>query len=192
MNTKNIVLGVLVAILLVGATLYFSKSSPPPVGSPNPTGQVHYSLESFLQGLLVGPRSQFYLSNTGALTTSATVTVGSSGTALNRLNTGTCYLAPYATTITASTSASVDCQATAGWSASGTSALTGVTSGDFVQVRLSTTTAKATVNGLYVIGASASTTAGHIELLVSNLTGTTFTWPLVGSATGTASYLVTN
>lgn len=115
-----------------------------------------------------------------------------SGTAVNGLNTGTCFLAPSATTIAATTTVSVDCQATAGFAAAGTSALTGVTSGDAVQFMLSTTTAGATgPGGLVATSASASTTAGYITVRILNLTGTTFTWPTIGSASGTAYYLVT-
>lgn len=101
-----------------------------------------------------------------------------------------CFLAPSAATIAATTTVSVDCQATAGWSAAGTSALGGVSSGDAIQFELSTTTAGASgPGGLVVTGASASTTAGYITVRLLNLTGTTFTWPTTGVASGTASYL---
>jgi len=128
----------------------------------------------------------------GAASLTSTLKVGSSGTNVSRLNHGTCYLRPYAATIAASSTAAVDCQATAGWDADGASALTGVTDGDFVQATLSTTTAGTTSNGVALTGASASTTQGYIVLHVSNLTGTTFTWPTSGAASGTASYLVTD
>src|SRR3990167_4610088 len=60
-----------------------------------------------------------------------TVQVGSSGTDITRINTGTCYIKAYATTIAASSTATVDCQATAavGSISGATSALTGVTMG---------------------------------------------------------------
>jgi hypothetical protein len=119
------------------------------------------------------------------------------GTAVNRLNIGTCYIAPYAATISASSTVSVDCQGTLAWNALGTSsatsALTGVSSGDAVQITLSTTTAGSTVAGLKLGGASASTTSGHIELRVTNLTGTTYTWSTTaGIASGTAYYISSN
>ncbi len=121
--------------------------------------------------------------------------VNSSSTRVGRVNTGTCYILAYAATIAASTTAKVDCQATAAIYNTNTSravALTGVTAGDFVQASLATSTAGTTSNGLVISGASASTTAGYIELYVTNFTGGTFTWPITGAATGTASYLVTH
>jgi len=122
----------------------------------------------------------------------STVKIGANGTSLNRIDAGTCYIAPYATTIAATTSAAVDCQGTAAWSASGTSALTGIVKGDFVQATLSTTTAGVTYGGIVITGASASTTPGHIQLIIENLTGTTYTWPTSLTATGTASYIASN
>lgn len=140
----------------------------------------------------------------GATSLTSTLTVGSSGTALNRVNTGICYLRPTASTIAASSTQLVDCQGTAavknpsGTAGSVASALPGVTLGDFVQVTLSTTTglggttAGSFIGGLSLLGASASTTAGYINLIIANLSGTIFTWPVAGAASGTASYLVTN
>ncbi len=118
------------------------------------------------------------------------------GTQFQRLNGGQCYIQPYATTIAATSTDRVDCQATAAVGgivpAAGVDvALTGVTFGDNVVANLSTTTTGSTVGGLVLEGVSASTTAGYIQLSVLNLTGTTFTWPTTGVATGTASYFVT-
>lgn len=115
------------------------------------------------------------------------------GTQFQRMNGGTCYFAPPASTITASTSISIDCQGTAMFSTTAQSALTGVTTNDNVILTLSTTTAGTSNNslGLVVEGASASSTAGYITVRLGNLTGTTFTWPTTGSASGTASYFVT-
>lgn len=127
-----------------------------------------------------------YLASTGSLT------VGSSGTAIARVNTGTCYIKAYATTIAATSSAEVDCQATAAVSASGIAPLTGITFGDAVSATLSTTTAGSVVGGLAITGVSASTTAGYISIRIVNLTGGTYTWPTTGSATGTATYIVTD
>lgn len=120
--------------------------------------------------------------------------IGNSGTAVANLNMGTCYIKPYATTITASSTAIVDCQGTAavGSITGVTSALTGVTLGDFVQIMLSTTTAGTSANQgeLIVAGASASTTAGYITLTLYNATGGTYTWGAnQTAASGTASYI---
>lgn len=179
--TKNIVIGVLVIItLLLGYQLIGSKV----VGLTS--GPQHMQAESFLQGLAAGVRDQFIITNTGG------VKVGTSGTTVTRINTGTCYIKAYATTIAATSTASVDCQATAAVSASGISALTGVTSGDVVSVNLATSTAGTTFGGLILAGASASTTDGYITLRLTNLTGTTYTWPVTGTASGTATYIVTD
>lgn len=112
------------------------------------------------------------------------------GTTFTRLNGGTCYIKAYATTIAASSTAQVDCQATAAVSANGIAALTGVTFGDSVIATLATSTAGTASNGLVITGASASSTAGYVTLYISNLTGTTFTWPVTGTATGTVHYFV--
>lgn len=109
---------------------------------------------------------------------------------ITQLSTGICYIDPYASTIAATSTVSVDCQGTLAADANGSSALSGIVNGDAVVATLSTTTAGSTVAGLRIIGASASTTAGHIELKIANQTGTTFTWPTtLGVASGTASYI---
>ena len=117
--------------------------------------------------------------------------MGSSGTNFDRINSGTCYIKAYAATIAATSSAFVDCQATAAVGASGISALTGVTYGDSVFVAFATSTGT-TLAGLVIQSASASGTPGYMQLNVSNLTGTTFTWPTTGTASGTASYIATD
>ncbi len=131
---------------------------------------------------------------TGAVTMGTSLKVGSSGTAVTRVNAGTCYIKPYAATIAATSTVVVDCQGTLAWDAvagDAGSALTGVTAGDFVVATLSTTTAGTTSGGLRLTGASASTTAGYIQLNISNLTGAVYTWPVAANtASGTASYIV--
>lgn len=112
-------------------------------------------------------------------------------TQINELNVGICYIRPYAATIAATSTALVDCQATAAWDANGMSALTGIAYGDWVNVTLASTTSS-TFGGVHVSGASASSTAGYIQLRLSNLTGAAFTWPTSGTASGTASYISGN
>lgn len=128
----------------------------------------------------------------GNLAVTGTSAFGSSGTAVAKINTGTCYIKAYATTIAATSTATVDCQATAAVDVSGISSLSGITAGDVVSVNLATSTAGTTSGGLALIGASASSTSGYITLRLSNLTGTTYTWPTTGTATGTATYIVTD
>lgn len=118
--------------------------------------------------------------------------ISTTGTGIQRLNHGICYFKAYATTIAASSTALVDCQATAaiGSITAAGSALTGVTNNDFVQVVLSTTTAVASPqNGIQLEGAAASSTTGYITLRINNLTGAIYTWPVTGPATGTAYYI---
>ena len=129
--------------------------------------------------------------------TTSTMQIGTNGTLMNRLNYGQCYVQAYATTIAASTTAQVDCQGTAatfGLNTANDTTLTGVTLGDNVVATFATSTS--VVAGAYgsitIVGASASTTSGYISLRVENLTGTTFTWPIGGNATGTVSYFVSN
>ena len=66
MNTKNLIIGVLVVVVLVFAGLYFTN----PVFLGAGSGPAHYQNESFLQGLAAGARDQFSVSNVGALTSS--------------------------------------------------------------------------------------------------------------------------
>lgn len=174
----GVVIGLLLSTLTGGKTL---------------GGTYAQTVQYFTQGIYAGTTNQFSVSNAGVVT-NAGMTVGSTGTALARLNAGTCYLAPYATTIAATSSATVDCQATAAinlTTAINWSALPGVTFGDNPQMTLSTTTAGTTVGGLAITAAAASTTAGVISLRIYNATGATFTWPTTGTASGTASYLIT-
>lgn len=117
------------------------------------------------------------------------ITIGDKANRLYEVNSGVCYLRPYAATIAATSTVNVDCQGTAAWSANGVSALTGIVYGDACQLTLATTTAGATSGALHVAGVTASTTSGYIGVNISNLTGTTHTWPVSGSASGTASYL---
>lgn len=130
---------------------------------------------------------------TTAASTLTGVTIGSTGTAITRINTGTCYFAPNATTIAATTTKAVDCQATAAYGASGESALPGIVAGSNVVLTLSTTTAGAISgpgSGLMLSGCTASSTAGYITCGLTAINGV-YTWPTSGTASGTASYIVT-
>ena len=67
MNTKNIVIGVMVVAIILLGGLYLSSNRA--VGAPS--GQAHYQVESFLEGLTAGGRDQFSISRLGVLTSSA-------------------------------------------------------------------------------------------------------------------------
>ena len=135
------------------------------------------------------------ISTTGGITNTGTWTQGTNGTAINRVNTGTCYILPYATTIAATTTAQVDCQGTAAIGTTNTgkaTALAGVSPGDFAVANLSSTTIGNAFNGLVIDEVVSSSTAGYLTFVITNNTGGTFTWPVNSTASGTASYIVTH
>jgi hypothetical protein len=120
----------------------------------------------------------------GLVTATAGALFSSVGTQLNGFNFGTCYIQASATTITASSTVTVDCQ---GSTTGGNTALTGVTTNDNVSVNFATTTST-TYSGLSILGASASSTPGYITMKVFNGTGTTFTWSAGASTTQYRAY----
>jgi hypothetical protein len=151
------------------------------------SGDVVSNPQWFSNGFFGGQSQQFAVSSTGA------TTIGTNGTAFNRLDGGTCYIKPWATTIAASSTQLADCQGTAAVGSSTglylTSALAGVTLGDSVVTTMATGTASTVYGGIDIEAASASSTPGYIQLLIANQTGATFTWPTTGTASGTVSYL---
>ena len=186
---------VVVAIVAVFSILHFFNS----IGS-KPT-----SLFGSVSGLLAenyipyvsintGYKSNYGITTTGALSAAATTITGlftasagalfsSTGTQVNRINFGTCYVQASATTIAASSTVTVDCQAS---TSGANTALTGITAGDVVNVQFATTT-PTTYAGLQILGASASSTTGFITMKVENNTGATYTWT---SAASTTNYIV--
>lgn len=109
------------------------------------------------------------------------------------MKTGTCTLYQYVNTIAATSSITTDCvdPTTSGaGTGGGHVALSGIQKGDTVFATLSTSTSAlvATAGGLVLTGASASTTSGYITVTLTNLKGTTFTFP--SGASSTVSYLV--
>ena len=113
---------------------------------------------------------------TNPWTFGSTTRMGSSGTDIERFNSGFCNIRSSSNTITASSTATVDC---AGGSL-GNTALTGVTAGDKVFLMFATTTST-TFGGLKISGVSASSTSGYITAKIYNGTGTTFTWSAAAS-----------
>lgn len=124
------------------------------------------------------------IDGSGNVAPTSTFTLGTNGTALTELKSGTCTIFAYATTIAASSSAQVDCQAN---TTGGLTAISGIQSGDRVFASLASTTVAAS-NGLAITWVAASTTPGYITLKISNLTGTTFTW--ASTASSSVPYLV--
>lgn len=125
---------------------------------------------------------------TGNLYVSGQVTggnlqVGSVGSVISGIQSGTCTIFAYSTTIAASSTAQVDCQA----GASSLSAISGITSGDRIFASLASTTS-AIFEGIDIQWVAASTTPGYITMKLYNGTGGTFTWS--STASSSIPYLV--
>ncbi len=116
--------------------------------------------------------TQGLTSTTG--TFSGAVTIGSSGTAMSRMNFGECNIHASANTIAATSTVQVDCQSGTG-TQTAISDLPAWTAGDAMFLTMATST-NTTVEGLSILGVNASTTAGFITIDLFNGTGTTFTW----------------
>lgn len=176
MNKKSLIILAVIVVAIIGIVGYMTSNHSAPVVK----GTSNSSSLSAAQ-LQIGSGCDF---NYGTCT----------GTAVNQINTGFCYVKAYAATIAASSSATVDCQATAAVDVSTGrigSALTGVQKGDaIIGATFSTTTSgvSGVGGGIVVVGSSASSTNGYITLNVANLTGATYTWPTNLTATGTVQY----
>jgi hypothetical protein len=101
----------------------------------------------------------------------ASLKIGPNGSTITEAKATTCNLLNTDTSVAASTTVYVYC------------AVTGVASGDVVFGQLSTTTAQTLSGGWVLWSAKASTTAGMIDFMLSNYTGTA----AVPSATGVGS-----
>lgn len=191
--TEKIIFGaVVVAVSLVGSYfLFFRGASLPSFGATSSVGNL--LAEHYLPYVAtnLGYNTALGIKNTG------TEQVGTNGTVFSSENTGVCFIQPYATTIAASSTALVDCQGTAAVGTTNTgkdTALPGIVQGGFSEGTLGTTTASqngssiSAFGGLILLGVSASTTPGYLQLLLLNQFGTTFTWPLVGTASGSMKY----
>lgn len=179
-----------IALVAIVVLLALPKVSPS-FGTAAPSGTTSFFTSVGSQyGYYVGSYGSAtqIINDLGAASTTGLL-VGNAGTNFTRLNGGTCYIKAYATTIAATSSTQVDCQATALVAKNGPSALSGITYGDSIVATLATSTAGTTSSGLVITGVQASSTAGYITLYISNLTGATYTWPTTGAATGTAYYL---
>lgn len=100
---------------------------------------------------------------------------GANGSRIGPVITSTCSLIAPSFTVTASSTAVMDC------------AVTGVVTGDGVFAQFATTSA-AFGGGWSIAGASASTTSGFITLLVANGTGATAVIP--ASVASTTKYII--
>lgn len=172
-----LIVGVVALIVAISSFFVASGGSHPAGTTANKTATAGIYIAGL--GFGVGSEQSFKT----VFNSSGQLTLSSVGSAVTGLNFGTCTIFPYSTTIVASSTAQVDCQA----GASGVlTALAGITSGDKVFVTLASTT-PTIQNGLIVENASASTTSGFITLRIANATGNTFTW--TSTSTSSLSYL---
>lgn len=128
--------------------------------------------------------------NTGALISGGTLTVGSGSNTQTFHTSGTCNLfsGVGVTSIAATSTVTLDCQAATG-AANSMTALTDVPAwalGDVVLMTMPTTT-PTTFQGLRMVSAQASTTAGYIQVKIMNETGASYT--LAAAATSTWAYM---
>lgn len=118
-----------------------------------------------------------------SLTITADATIGSTGTAIDQANFGTCHIFPNtggtAATLAAGATVKYDCQGTRQLQDGPTSAstLTGVQANDVVVLHAPTTT-PLTNGGSWplILGYSASTTAGYIQVVFANTSSSTITF----------------
>ena len=121
---------------------------------------------------------------TGLSTLTGGAKIGASGSTVNQIVKGTCnlYSGTNITTIAASSTVNLDCQG----GVSSPTVLSGVVSGDVVFIQ-APATMPSTFLGLRVVGATASTTSGYIQVALLNGTGATYT--LASAATSSLRYL---
>lgn len=104
-------------------------------------------------------------------------------------STGSCTIWAPATTIAASTTQAVECQAAIN---GGITRIAGITA-DSVCTVIEASSTNAVVNGIAVVGSSASSTvtsgAGSIVLRLSNLTGASFPWTSTASSSSKWKYV---
>lgn len=163
----------LVALITsIGAFFTTTGGSHPTGSTAGQTATAGYYVAGL--GFRVGTEqsSKTVFNSTGQLT------LGTSGTAIGRINFGTCQIVAYSNTIAASSTANVDCSTNG--QPSGT--ITGISALDTVDA-FATTSISSLSQGVFIIASNASTTAGIIRLTVSNGTGGTFTWSNAASTT---------
>ena len=124
---------------------------------------------------------------TGLSTLTGGAKVGASGSTLNQIVKGTCslYSGSGITTIAATSTLNLDCQANGGVGVA--SPITGIASGDTVFIQTPTSFPAGVFTGLRVLGATASSTTGYIQVALYNGTGATYT--LTSAATSSLQYL---
>jgi hypothetical protein len=101
MNFKNIAIKGLAALALLALGYFAGNSHLIPFGATlNPTGPVHYSAESFLQGLTAGLRGQFQVDNAGVVTVNGVSDTTYRASAMTQATTTDCSFGPTVGTTT--------------------------------------------------------------------------------------------
>lgn len=147
MNKTNFALGISVVALVIAGLLYFGGVMPSFGSATACTDGYTCFTNVEVQGNQV---------------TDGTTQMGSSGTAISKVLTGTCTLLANFS-IAATSTRDVDC------------AVTGVVEGDKVFLSLSTTTGNGIASQYSIVGTHASTTSGFVTAKLLNLTGTAAT-----------------
>lgn len=120
----------------------------------------------------------YKVNGTTIINSSKQLILGTNGTAVSGVVYGTCKAVAYSNTITASSTAQIDCSSDG--TPSGT--ISGLTASQLID-GWATTTISSLSQGVSIIGSHASTTAGIITLRLANGTGATFTWSAAASTT---------
>ncbi len=157
---KNIITSAVTALVAVVVALSLYSTGTPDLG-----GKFSTEKQYFNDGIETTAGTSTFA---GPIVSTSRFILGTSGSNLGFVKTGTCDLVGGA--IAATSSAVADC------------AVTGVVSGDIVIPTLATSTANAVATG-----ARASTTAGYITVRLLNLTGAASSVSALGSST---SYIV--
>lgn len=171
-NTPKLLPAVLVAVVIaiVGGWMLFHSGTP--VGTTaNQTSTAGY----YNAGL------GFKVNGTTVINSSKQLVLGTSGTAITGLVYGTCQVVAYSTTISASSTAQVDCSS----NGMATGTISGLTASQLVDA-WATTTLSSVSQGVSIVASHGSSTAGIITLRISNGSGTTFTWS--GAASTSVAY----
>lgn len=168
----------LVAVLIAIGGYFYPQLASISAGAVV-TGPAHYQTEGFIQGLCSGLRNQWCVDGNGNVSSTGTLSVGTNGSTLTRLNFSVGVAIGYSNTIAASSTGTFDIGPTTGKGQVG-STLPGVSAGDQCDVYATTTIGN--WGGLDIISSFASTTNGYCSVTVFNQTGATFTWSSTASS----------
>lgn len=171
-QSKSKFWGVVAVVLLIVAIIGWFTPHFPKANSVDGTASGAMNAEDYNPYIQYngGYNSNLPITSAG-LITGNTILVGSSsgGTTMSKfIAPANCTVIASTNTIVASSTKDVDCT------------VTGAVSGDFV-VAVATTSISTASNGVAIVAARASTTAGYVTLTLSNLTGGTFTWTATAS-----------